>query len=166
MKKTTNNTKKNTNYINTAAIGNKLHQHLVERAKLQQKMDELWEVIKRYNCNRCAEMSQISRKMGENTYAIDGLINQLIRAGGRSTKAHYMAIDYLKREIARNQRIVASRDRLVRAVQRGETYYINSEGITHRDVSGQMRYVAKKKQKIAQLQRMLSQLQNPLRRAS
>ena len=164
MKKTTHNNK-NTNHNNTVAIANKLRQHLAERARLQQRQDELWSIIRRYECDRSSEMSQISRQIGANTYAIDGLINQLIRAGGRSTQAHYMAIDYLKREIARNQRIVASRDNMVRQVQRGKMVYINSEGVIHSDVSGQMRYVAKKKQKVAQLQRMLSQLQNQLRRA-
>ena len=146
------------NGINTADIGNQLHKHIANRARLQQKKEELFSIVKRYKCDRSSEISQITRQIGENTYAIDGLINKLIRAGGRSTKAHHMAIDYLKREIARNQRIVASRDTAVRKVQRGEWQYICSDGTVDHDVSGQMRYVANKKKKVAQLQRMLSQL--------
>ena len=108
MKKTTNNTKKNTNYVNTAEIGNKLHKHLSERARLQQKHDQLWAYIERTHCGRTSEMNQIDAQIGANTYAIDKLIGQLAKAGCHSGKAHEMAVDYLTREIARNQKIAGS----------------------------------------------------------
>ena len=164
MKKTTHN--KNANYINTAAIGDKLHKHLAERAKLQQKQDQLWSVIKRDHRNHSSEMKRISDQIGANTYAIDGLINQLIHAGGRPCRAHYSAIDYLKREIARNQRIASRWEQNIREVRSGIRPFICSDGTITWDVSSAIRYVEKKKQKFGQLQRKLSQLQNWLQRAA
>ena len=158
MKKTTNNTKKNTNYVNTAEIGNKLHKHLAERARLQQKQDQIWAYIKRTQCNRTSEMEKIDAQIGANTHEIDKLIGQLIRAGWHSGKAHSMAIGYLKSEIARNQRIASYRENHIKKVARGESYWVSSTGKTHTDNASQIAYVAKKKKKIALHQKMLSQL--------
>jgi hypothetical protein len=166
MKKTTKNTKKNTNYINTAEIGKKLHQHLAERARLQQQHDELWVTIKRWNCNRSSEMHAIDAKIGANTFAIDKLIGQLVRASGRYGKAHDMAIGYLKSEIARNQKIAAKREKLADDVDAGRTHYICADGTVSTSTSDQRKYVAAKKKKIASHQKMLSQLLAMQRRAA
>ena len=145
------------NGINTTAIGNQLHQHLAERAILEQAQDELWKIIHRgYNCS--AEMNAIDKRIGSNTYAIDGLIDKLIKARCRSGRAYYMAIDYLKREIARNQRIAASWEKKIYEVEHGNSRWRNADGTTDYDCSGPYNYLAKKKRKIAEAQRRLSQL--------
>lgn len=155
-------TKKQTNKnYNTVELGNKLHKQLVERAKLQQKQEEVWRDIKRVRDNRySAKLNQIDNQIGCCTHEIDVTIATLIRVGGKSTKAHKMAISYLKHEIARNQRIASSREKLVHQVEAGVRQYINDKGITHTDTRSQRAYVAKKKQKIAEHQKMLSKLLN------
>lgn len=145
------------NGINTTAIGNQLHQHLAERARLEQAQDELWKVIGR-GYNRSAEMNAIDKKIGSNTYAIDGLIDKLIRARCRSGRAYCMAIDYLKREIARNQRIAASWEKKIYSVEHGDSYWRKADGTIGYDCSGAYNYLANKKRKVAEAQRRLSQL--------
>jgi hypothetical protein len=100
------------NGINTADISNQLHQHLANRARLQQEQDRLWNEVKR-GYIRTAEMSKVDKKIGENTYAIDKLIGKLISLRCRSGKAYSMAVSYLKSEIARNQRIIASWEQII-----------------------------------------------------
>ena len=145
------------NGINTVAIGNQLHQHLAERSRLQHEQDDLWNLIKR-GYNRASEMNRIDEKIGNNTYAIDRLISQLIGARCRSGRAYSMAVDYLKHEIARNQRIIASWEQKIRDVQSGRSCWISSNGVRDYDCTFAYRYVSKKKQKTADTQRRLSQL--------
>lgn len=152
-----NNYKNNQNGINTAAIGNKLQQHLAERAKLQRQHDDLWSLIKR-GYNRHGELKKVDSEIGKNTYAIDGLIGQLIKFRCRSCKAYSMAINYLKSEIARNQRIISKWLSDIDDVQRGRAHWINSRGAIHYDCTFAFEYVAKKKQKTADVQRLLSKL--------
>lgn len=150
-------TKKRNNGINTADISNQLHWHLANRARLQQEQDNLWHLVK--SGRSCVTaLDTVDRKIGENTYAIDGLIGKLIYAGCRSGKAYSMAINYLKSEIARNQRICSSWEKKIYDVQYGRSCWINSAGVRHYDSTFAYRYLAKKKQKTAQLQRQLSQL--------
>ena len=106
-------TKKRNNGINTADISNQLHWHLANRARLQQEQDNLWHLVK--SGRSCVTaLDTVDRKIGENTYAIDGLI--------------------------------------------GRSCWINSAGVRHYYSTFAYRYLAKKKQKTAQLQRQLSQL--------
>lgn len=147
----------NKNGINTAAIGNQLHQHLAERARLQQRQDELWSQAKR-GYNRAYEMGDVERKIGANTYAIDSLISKLIYARCRSGNAYSMAVTHLKREIARNQRIISSWEQKIREVQCGIRDWVDAYGNHFTNCDHAYNYVAKKKQKTAQLQRRLSEL--------
>lgn len=152
------NNKKNTNRINTYEIGKKLHKHLAERAKIEAEQDRLWADIKKRHINRSAEMDKVDGRIGRNTYAIDKLIGQLIKAGCRSGRAHEMAVGYLKREIARNQRIVAKWERIIREVNRRESRLIDASGVHSYDTTSSKAYVAKKKRKIAECQQRLVQL--------
>ena len=150
------NTKKN-NGINTADIDNQLHQHLANRARLQEEQDRLWDKVHRgYNCQ--SEMNAVDKKIGNNTYAIDALINKLIKARCRSGRAFHMSVGYLKNEIARNQRIISKWTNIINDVERGRSGLIRCDGHRHSNTTSLRGYVAKKKQKTAQLQRQLSQL--------
>lgn len=152
------NFKKNQNNgINTANIGNQLHQHLVNRAKLEQEQDRLWSQVRR-GYSRTSELDKVDKKIGDNTYAIDGLIGKLIAARCRSGKAYGMAVNFLKREIARNQRIISSWEQKIRDVLAGRSCWIDSSGRRHYDCTFAYRYVDKKKRKVAETQRRLSQL--------
>ena len=143
--------------INTAVIGKQLRKHLDERARLQKKQDDLWRIIKQ-GYDRSYEMERIDELIGNNTYAIDSLIGQLVRAGCRSGQAYTMAVNYLKSEIARNQRIVSSWEQKIRSVQMRRSCWITSTGVKHYDCTNAYRYLAKKKSKTANTQRLLSQL--------
>ena len=145
------------NAINTGAIANQLSQHFINRVKLQQEQDRLWNLVKRGQSCATA-LKSVDRKIGENTYAIDGLISKLIKARCRSGKAYSMAVKYLKSEIARNQRIISSWDYKIREVESGRSHWIDASGRVHYDSTFAYRYLAKKKEKTAQLQRQLSQL--------
>ena len=151
------NRRRNTNHVNTAALGRELNKHMAERAKLQEEQDRLWEVIK-HGHNRRAQMDAITNKIGKNTYAVDRLISQLARSGIRSGQVCTMAIGYLKSEIARNQRIVAHWEKTIREVESGRSCLVRSTGVEHRDTSNVRKYVAQKKRKIAEAQRYLSTL--------
>ena len=150
------NQKKNTNRINTYELGNQLHKHLAERARLQREHDDLWTVIHRYGCNRSAQMDKIDSKIGKNTYAIDRIIGQLVKVGCRSGKAHSMAVSYLKSEIARNQRIAAKWTKSIGEVERREHPFRRSTGEIHYDTTNARNYLAKVKRKIASAQSWLS----------
>jgi hypothetical protein len=152
-----NYTQSKKNGINTAAIDNQLHQHLAERAKLQQRQDDLWNAVHR-GYDRTTEMKKVDEKIGKNTYAIDQLIGQLVRARCRSGRAYSMAVDHLKQEIARNQRIIASWYGKIRDVQSGRSHWISPSGEISYDCTFAFRYVERKKQKTANTQRLLSQL--------
>jgi hypothetical protein len=152
-----NNYKKNNSGINMADLSNQLHQHLANRAVLEQEQDRLWNRVHNgYNCTY--EMNRVDEKIGNNTYAIDGIIGKLIKAGWRSGRAYSMAVDYLKKEIARNQRIIASWEEKIRSVKRGDSWWIHPDGSHSCDCTSAYKYVAKKKRKVAETQRRLSQL--------
>lgn len=134
--------------IDVGSIYAKLKKALAERSRLQQRQDQLWDLIRRTHSNRSREMDKISEEIGHCTYAIDSLIGQL----GHYNKTHpamKLAYDYSDSQIQRCQKIVSKWMKTVSNVDAGRSYLISSTGKTHTDTRGSREYIKKVQRKMA-----------------
>lgn len=137
--------------IDIASIYNQMRKELSERAQLQKEQDSLWSIIKRYNCNRSAQMSQITKKIGNSTHRLNQLINELCKYK-KTHKAMNMAHDYIIREIERINKIINSKNKLIRDVNAGYSCLITSTGVTHTNTSDLENYIRLKREQVKKLE--------------
>lgn len=139
-----------TRTININGIYSDMKETLSKRAYFQQQQDNLWATIKRYHVDRSRQMDEIDEHIGKYTHEMNKLIGELCKYK-KTHKAMNLAYDYLDKEIIRIQRIIDSQNKLIYDVRMGRRGLINSNGVSHRDPSGLINYVAQKEIQMAKL---------------
>ena len=94
---------------------------------MQARQDELWKFIKRTHLDRRAEMSSITRGIGECTHRINGELAKLSRCK-KTHKAMNIAKNYIEEEIDRLSKISNSWEDTIRFVEQGKMRLINAGG--------------------------------------
>jgi predicted transcriptional regulator len=153
-----NQTSRNTFHfqkINLDAIYRQMSCALHQRALLQSQLEDQWRSVRATHCNRHEEINKISKKIGENTYLMDGLVGQLCQYR-KSHQAMNLAADYLRKEIERTQKIVAKWERGLAQVNTGKAVLLSSDGNIHIDTASTQNYVAGRRLRIQSLQKRLA----------
>ena len=136
--------------INVDAIYAKLKTALANRASLQALHDEEWRIIKSRHVDRNAQLEKIDNAIGGQTHRVNLLLSELTQYR-KTHRAMNLAYDYVSREITRLERIVSSKQTLVRDVDCGRTGLINSHGVSHTNTTNLKNYIAKKRQQLSKL---------------
>ena len=150
-------TKNQNRRLNINALRSELRSSLQRRAKFQKEQDSLWDEVRR-GYNRTTQLKCVNQQIGAETHKINCVITQLIRTGQMTSHDCSLARSYLQSEIARNQKIVSSWQKIISEVEHGRKSLINGAGITHTDTRSSRQYVTNKKQRIAEAQRLLAAL--------
>lgn len=138
--------------INIESLYQQLISALNERAEYETQQDDLWRLIKQTHGNHKNEMVMIAKKIGQNTYTINGIIAQLCHYQ-KTHRAMNLADAYLQKEIIRNERIVTSWRNTIRQVEAGRRVLISSSGFEHTNTQNARIYVEKKLTQIQRLQK-------------
>ena len=138
--------------IDVESIYNQMRQTIATRNELQKRHDELWKVIKKYDCDKSRLMDQIDNKIGACTHKLNGLIGNLCQYR-KTHKAMTLAYRYLGGEIERINKIIHSKIKTINEVERGRCCLISSKGVTHTDTTALRNYVKTKQEQVARLQK-------------
>ena len=144
-----------TKRIDVNALYVQLKSVLAKRANLQEAYDREWEIVKSRKLDRHAQLDKIDSAIGAQTHKVNLLINDLCQYR-KTHKAMNLAYSYVSREITRIERIVSHWQNVIREVNQGRSYLINSHGVSHTDTTHLENYVAKKRQQLSKLRGWLS----------
>lgn len=141
--------------INIDALYNSLRANISNRNQLQERMRNLWSVIKKTHGDHSSEMKSITERIGNTTHKINELISRLCQYK-KTHKAMNLAFNFLKTEIERINNIVRRKERDVRDVESGRARWINSTGKAHTNSSNMREYINKKVKQRDKLQNWLN----------
>ena len=137
--------------VDVEKIYKQMQEAIRQRNALQKQMYNLWDVIKSHHCNREAQMTKVTRDIGNMTHRLNGLINELCRYN-KTHRAMNLAYEFINSEITRTTKIISSRERSIWRTEAGLQCLIRDTGVTTTDTSELRDYVAKKKAQVQKLQ--------------
>ena len=148
----------NSKVVNIESIYRQMKDTLAKRAALQKRQDDLWVVIKKHHCNKRSEISTITKRIGQTTHRLNGLIGQLC-IHKKTHKAMNLACLFLNSEIERATQIIHKQEENVRLTETGKRVLISSDGKITTSTRDLRKYIAEKKNQVSRLQKWKSHVQ-------
>lgn len=112
---------------------------------LKEEMDNKWKDIRKDRCDHSLEMKYIADSIGDHTFKIDFIINQLIYNKIDSPKALNLGLKYINEELERNCKIIDYTEYVINGVDTGKWGLISSNGIEHTNTKILLNYIEHKK---------------------
>ena len=126
---------------------------------LSEELDKKWAAIKRDHKDRRQEFNEIVEAIGDHTFKINYLINNLA-FNHISGKAVAVANKYLNEEIVRNKRIIEYTQYVIDGCKAGKWKIITSAGRIHTDTTSLEEYIVWKNEQNDKLREKLNSIKN------